>query len=138
MPWTRLLMVLVAGATRMASGMRDFGVPGFGVLAAHRAAGPVLDGGGVEEVERGRGGGDLDRPAAVLGQHDARADRGRRASATGDRREEATGVDHPYQDLARRDSGVWPGLIVGSLGELGVDGGDARLDRQADRRAGPR
>src|SRR5689334_18731411 len=103
-----------------------------------RVAGLAGDGLLVEEVERGRGGGDLDRPAAVLRQLDAGADRGRRASATRDRREDATGVEHLDQDLARRDSGVWPGLIIGSLGEFGVDGGDAHLYRQADRRARPR
>jgi hypothetical protein len=54
----------VVGGWGDEDGVRDEGPgrAGSGVLAADRAASLVGDGGGVEELERGRGGDDLDGP----------------------------------------------------------------------------
>ena len=101
------------------------GRAGFGVLAPDRAAGLVLDGGRVEEFECGRGGDDLDRPAAVLGQFDAGADRGGRAGAADDDGQDTAAEVSPRgADPAGELLGVPADACRGQGGQVAGQGSD--------------
>jgi hypothetical protein len=111
----------------MASGDEGPGRAGFGVLAADGAAGLVGDGGRGEEVERGGGGDDLDGPAAVLGQLDAGADRGRRAGAAGhDGQDMAAGCHLGAPILVANCSGSRR-VLAGARVQMSVNPAKARL-----------
>ena len=90
------------------------GLAGLAVLAAYRAIGQGLDRGDVHEVERGRGGDDLDSPSALAGERDERADLGGGACAADDDGQDAGGLGHWVTPIAWPKSWAWRWMLGGA------------------------
>jgi hypothetical protein len=99
----------------MASAGRGAGLAGFAVLAADGAAGLGFERGQVEEGERGRGGDDLDDPAALLGELDELACFGGGACAAHDVGQDAGGLVHRRTPSWRPKASAWRWMLGGAV-----------------------